>query len=224
MYKIFSKILFLSLFAILLGGCVHQELIPPDQTRDLATQTQSQNSSSTVDISDLGGGVSRSGPAIEIRRPAQPAQTTAQQSSGVVPRVTFPTAEYANLPRTGTATIQGQLYVISPNGQKVFGKNTRLYLNPVTSYSQQWYNVSYKGGKKLSKADSRLYNYLRFTVSDAEGNFSFYGVPAGRYYLIGMVKCKEECGYDKTRNIRIAKEISVSNGASVNIDLSKYAN
>jgi hypothetical protein len=226
MYKNFLKVFFLSVFLFFAGGCVHQELVPPDQTRDLASQATTQSSSqsqSTVDISDLGASVnsSSSAPAIAIRRPAQPQQP---QNTQVVQRIPFPIQEYANLPKSGTATIQGKLYIISPNGQKIFGKNTRLYLNPITSYSQQWYKESYLGHKKLSKADSRLYNYLRFTVSDNEGNFSFYGVPAGRYYLIGIVKCKDECGYDKTQNIRIAKEVSVSSGESVNVDLSRYAN
>jgi len=68
--------------------------------------------------------------------------------------------------------------LITINGQNVYGKNTRLYLNPVTSYSKQWYQESYISGKKLSKADPRLYNYLRFTASDSNGKFSFFEIPS----------------------------------------------
>ncbi len=111
--------------------------------------------------------------------------------------------------------------MITINGQRVHGKNTRLYLNPVTSYSKQWYQESYIGGKKLSKADARLYNYLRFTTSDADGKFSFFEIPAGKYYLIGIVRCKDECGYSSNKNIRIAKKVAVRNGEMIDIDLSK---
>ncbi len=190
---------FLIVLISFLTGCVHQELIPPDQTSNLAQAT-----TSTVDISDL--------------------NSTVQTSTTTVPRVPFPVAEYQKLAKKGNGTIKGQIYIIAPNGQKVVGKNTRLYLNPVTSYSRQWYQESYLGGKKLAKADPRLYNYLRFTASDGNGNFAFFGVPAGRYYLIGVVRCKEECGYSSTANIRIAKEVEVANGQIVSVDLSKTIN
>ncbi len=87
--------------------------------------------------------------------------------------------------------------------------STRLYLNPITSYSEQWYEESYLGGYKMQEADPRLFNYLKFTASDKNGKFAFYGVPSGSYYLIGTVKCGEECGYDSMKNIRIATKVSV---------------
>jgi hypothetical protein len=210
MLKNLFKNLFLSIYLILIAGCAttHQELIPPDETSNLA-----QESRATVDISDLKSTIQTSTPTI-----------TSSAQSLLIQRIPFPTSEYARLSKSGNSTIQGNIYVISINGQKVFGKNTRLYLNPVTSYSKQWYNESYIGKKKLSKADSRLYNYLRFTTSDSRGQFSFFGVPSGRYYLIGIVRCKEECGYDSIKNIRIAKEISVDGSGSVNVELSRTVN
>jgi hypothetical protein len=98
-----------------------------------------------------------------------------------------------------------------------------LYLNPLTSYSEQWYKESYLGGYKMQKADSRLFNYLKFTASDKNGNFAFYGVPSGSYYLIGTVKCGEECGYDSMKNIRIATKVSVRGNQIVEQDLTRMA-
>ncbi len=187
------------LLALFMSGCVHQELILPDMGSS-AVSTQEE---STVDVSDL---------------------NTTVQTEQAVPRIPFPVSEYSRLPRSGSATIKGSIYLVGPTGQKIYGKQTRLYLNPVTSYSQQWYRESYLGGRKMAKADPRLFNYLKFTTSDANGRFAFYGVPAGRYYVIGVVRCAEECGYDTLQNVRVAKEVSVGSGGTTEVELSKTLN
>jgi hypothetical protein len=136
-------------------------------------------------------------------------------------RIAFPASEYYSLARLGKGTIKGKIYVRDLYGNEVLGGNTRLYLNPYTSYSKQWYEESYLGGYKMQKADNRLFNYLKFTAADSNGNFSFYGVPSGRYYLIGTVKCGEACGYDGEKSIRIAKAVSVSGNQVVIKDLTR---
>lgn len=138
-----------------------------------------------------------------------------------VQRIPFPVSEYNSLSKTGKAVVKGRIYITTPSGLKVYGKQTRLYLNPETSYSTQWYNKSYLGGAKMSKVDPRLFNYLKFTTSDSNGNFEFLNVPSGTYYLIGVVKCGKQCGYNSVKNIRIAKKISVFGSDEVNIDLTK---
>ncbi|WP_292654283.1 carboxypeptidase-like regulatory domain-containing protein [Nitratifractor sp.] len=182
---------------LLLSGCVHQELILPGAG---GTFSSGGNEQSTVDVSDL---------------------NTSVQSEQAVPRIPFPVEEYSRLARSGRATVKGTLSVINANGERILGKQTRLYLNPVTSYSRQWYEQSYLGGRKMDKADPRLFNYLRFTTSDATGHFAFYGVPPGQYYVIGVVRCGQECGYDTPQNIRVAKEVSVGSSGTVNVELSK---
>jgi len=138
-----------------------------------------------------------------------------------VARIPFPVHEYRKLSTIGKGTIKGAIYLRDMYGQKIPGKGTRLYLNPVTSYSNQWYKESYLGGAKMEKADSRLFNYLRFTAADNEGNFAFYAVPSGSYYLIGTVKCGYECGYDSPKNVRIATRVSVVGNQVVQKDLVK---
>jgi len=136
-------------------------------------------------------------------------------------RIPFPTSEYYRLARTGKGTVKGTIYIEDPYGKKVLGSGTRLYLNPATSYSDQWYRESYIGGNKMEKADSRLFNYLRFTASGNDGKFAFYGVPSGSYYLIGTVKCGTECGYDTPKNIRIATKVSISGNQIIEKDLNR---
>lgn len=132
-----------------------------------------------------------------------------EDKSKKVKRIKFPTSEYRKLNRFGKGTVKGQIYIKDGYGEPIYGAGTRLYLNPITKYSKQWYKKSYLGGRKMYKADARLYNYLRFTASNTEGEFAFYGVPTGDYYLIGTVKCKEACGYEKEKSIRIAAEVSI---------------
>jgi len=136
-------------------------------------------------------------------------------------RIEFPTSEYYSLPRSGRGTIKGSIYVTDLYDSRVFGASTRLYLNPVTSYSKQWYIESYLGGARMQKADARLFNYLKFTAADSSGNFAFYGVPSGSYYLVGTVKCGTRCGYESEKSIRIATRVSVQGNQIIKKDLTR---
>ena len=138
-------------------------------------------------------------------------------------RIEFPVSEYARLPRMGKGTVKGTIYVTDMYDRRIVGESTRLYLNPVTRYSEQWYQESYLGGYKMQKADPRLFNYLRFTASDKNGKFAFYGVPSGSYYLIGTVKCGDECGYDGLKNIRIATQVTIRGNQVLQQDLTRMA-
>jgi len=93
------------------------------------------------------------------------------------PRMEFPIDEYRSLPSAGTGTISGRVSC----GEK--GKHYRMYLNPITSYSEEWYQTSFIEGNKLSPANQRLFEYLRFSTSTKKGVFNFYGVPPGEFYL-----------------------------------------
>lgn len=214
-----KTILLLSAFVMLfmLSGCVQNEFGLPSQKQGNSSQQsntwnyQSQDEGENIDISDLDEGISESELGMTEEVPEQKMK-----------RIPFPVAEYNRLARTGKGTIKGTIYVNAPDGQKVVGAGTRLYLNPVTSYSNQWYNDSYIGGNKMEKADSRLFNYLKFTAADSNGAFAFYGVPSGSYYLIGTVTCSTECGYDTPKSIRIATRVTVSGNQVIEQDLSRF--
>lgn len=135
-------------------------------------------------------------------------QATKKRKKGVVRRISFPTEEYDDLMEDGEGTIKGNIHALV-NGKKVFGKHMRLYLSPVTSYSKQWYKENYLGGAVMSKIDPRFFNYLRFTNSNKNGNFRFWGVPSGKYYLVGKLVCGKECGFDTPKTFRIVSEVEV---------------
>jgi len=142
-------------------------------------------------------------------------------SSGIMERIAFPVDEYSRLRKRGRSTVSGDVYLENSNSsEKIAGKKLKLWLNPVTSYSRQWYEESYLGRYKLSKTDKRIYNYLKFTYSDNGGHFNFYGVPTGQYYLVGTMSCSEECGFPETTSVRLVKEVYVGSGVT-SVDLMK---
>ena len=136
-------------------------------------------------------------------------------------RIAFPEDEYRNLKKIGNRTVSGRVYLQNViTDQKVMGNRVKLYLNPVTSYSKQWYDQSYLGGYKLSPSDKRLNNYLKLEYSNENGEFRFFGVPKGSYYLIGQMSCDQRCGFDSKKSTRLVKEIYV--GSDLNdIELMK---
>jgi hypothetical protein len=213
MFKFF--LWFLTFFSLLFlfSGCVQRELvitqsnIQQSAVDGWADQTNLQEEEN-IDISDLDENLTET-------------NITEDMMEQKMERISFPLEEYNKLARTGKGTVKGAIYVQDAYDKKVPGSGTRLYLNPVTSYSDQWYEESYLGGHKMEKADARLFNYLRFTASDSSGNFAFYGVPTGRYYLIGTVKCGTECGYDSPKSIRIATQVSIVGNQVVQKDLSR---
>jgi hypothetical protein len=130
-------------------------------------------------------------------------------------RMAFPVNEYARLQKRGRSTLMGTIYVENVNSsEKIMGKKVKLWLNPVTSYSNQWYEEDYLGGYKLSKIDKRIYNYMKLEYSTMNGKFTFSGIPRGEYYLVGSVKCTEACGLGNTKSIRLVKKVSVGSGAT----------
>lgn len=197
--KNFILLTVVMLFSLFMVGCVPTDVKKPYYQSGIQETTWGKYDPENVDMSDIDENLTETEMLITENMP-----------DDRVPRIEFPVEEYQGLARSGKGTIKGKIYLTnSLNGSKVMGGGTRLYLNPMTSYSHQWYEVSYIGGQKMQKADSRLFNYLRFTAANSDGTFAFYGVPSGRYFLIGTVKCGEECGYASTKSIRLATKVEV---------------
>jgi len=203
-------ILWVSFLGIaLFTGCGQNEAYLP-HSNDPSNRWDTQKSRDDVDVSDLDETLTESEMMMSEER-----------ASNKVKRMAFPASEYANLQKLGKGTIKGSIYLKDSYGRQISGSGTRLYLNPVTSYSTQWYEESYLEGNTMQQADSRLFNYLKFTASDSSGRYGFYGVPSGSYYLIGTVKCGQECGFSGTKNVRIAKKVTISGNQILDTDLFK---
>jgi len=213
MYKrtVFLCINVMTLFV--LTACVQPDVSPYQNKTDNAQNWSNQSSEEDIDMSDLDENLTESETMI-----------TENVEENKIERIAFPSAEYNRLAHSGKGTVKGTIYLEDAYGKRIVGASTRLYLNPVTSYSKQWYTESYLGGYKMTKADSRLFNYLKFTASDSNGKFAFYGVPSGSYYLIGTVKCGIECGYDTGKSIRIARQVRIEGNQVIEKDLTRMAN
>ena len=218
MKKTLSTFMLFAALLFMLSGCVPNEYnllqsrtAPSTSNLNPWAEQTNLEEGENIDISDLDGNITES----ELGM-------TEKFTEKKMKRIPFPVAEYNRYSGTGKGTIKGLIYVKNAYGEKVLGKGTRLYLNPVTSYSNQWYTESYIGGKKMEKADPRLFNYLKFTASDQKGVFAFYGVPSGSYYLIGTVECGTECGYETPKSIRIATRVSISGNNVIEQDLSRF--
>ena len=198
----------LSVMLLLFSGCVEREIsISPQSGLNAWGEETNVND---INISDIDQNLTESETMI-----------TEDMDTEKMARIPFPTSEYYRLARTGKGTVKGSIYVNDAYDKKIMGAGTRLYLNPATSYSDQWFRESYLSGYKMEKADSRLFNYLRFTAANSDGKFAFYGVPSGSYYLIGTVKCGTECGFDTPKSIRIATKVSVYGNKIVEKDLAR---
>ena len=211
MFKIVTIMIISFMAMSLFTGCVQSDLSVTKKTKNQNSWAD-QTNVDDVGMSDLDENLTES----EM-------MMTEDSEDNIMERIAFPSSEYNRLARTGKGTIKGTIYVKDAYDKRILGANTRLYLNPITSYSEQWYQESYLGGYKMQNADPRLFNYLKFTASDNNGKFAFYGVPSGSYYLIGTVKCGEECGYDRVKNIRIATRVSVSGNQIIGKDLTRMA-
>jgi len=208
MFKTIYLWVFMLFLGTLFSGCVSHDI--PLNPQVQVTNVSHEND---VDMSDIDENLTES----EM-------MMTEEGEDTKMARIAFPVTEYYALEKYGKGTIKGSIYVTDLYENKVFGAGTRLYLNPVTSYSEQWYEESYLGGHKMQKADARLFNYLKFTASDSNGNFAFYGVPSGSYYLIGTVKCGTQCGFENEKSIRIATRVSVQGNQVVTKHLTRPLN
>lgn len=146
----------------------------------------------------------------------------AQQRGEIVKlsRPDFPQAEYDKLAKTGTATVSGQVFLKTRGGDVKVGAGNPVILNPVTSYSRFAYeNRLDRAG--LTAPDARLYKYMRETIADASGKFTFKNVPDGDYYVAGTVKWEAVQGgaypHLATQGGVIWKPITIKNGESVEV-------
>jgi hypothetical protein len=132
----------------------------------------------------------------------------------LVARIPFPEAEYAAIPTSGTGIVSGQAFLKIRGGDIKVAAGEKVILNPVTSYSNQWYNVSYLGHNQLGPPDQRIDKYLKIKIADAQGRFRFKNVPPGEYYVTTVVSWEAPVGDQGAlvrQGARLCKKITVKN-------------
>ena len=132
----------------------------------------------------------------------------------------FVESEYAPYAGEGTATICGQAVIQTRRGEFKYGAGNETYLNPVTSYSTEWYTVSVIGGRSLTKANRKALAYNRVTRADSEGRFCFKNIPSGDYYLACPVVWVYGANSARKGGMAYA-QVTVKDGETVNAVLTR---
>lgn len=138
------------------------------------------------------------------------------------PRMVFPVAEYAALPAQGTGIVEGQVFMKTVGGDVKYGAGSEVTLNPITSYSEQWYNSIYNLRKDLQPGDQRQNAFIKTTRADGSGNFKFSDVPAGKYFLTSQVRWQAPGQWGLTnQGGQITDRITVSDDQATRVMLTR---
>jgi hypothetical protein len=95
----------------------------------------------------------------------------------------FSPADFAPWSGAGPATLHGQAFLRTVGGDVKTCAGSDVLLLPATPYVDEMIAKGAAG----EKADSRALSLIRHTICDAQGNFSFAGLPAQRWYVLTKV-------------------------------------
>ncbi len=141
-----------------------------------------------------------------------------------VSRMPFPEQEYQSLQRSGNATIRGQAFLKTRGGDVKTAAGNEVFLNPVTSYSIEWYEKAFLGRMNLEPNDSRLDRYIKTQTADGSGRFTFKNVPPGDYFVTSVIQWEVPTGYqgalEKTGG-SVTKRITVNNDDDLDIVITR---
>lgn len=144
-----------------------------------------------------------------------------QQLAGRMP---FPENEYKSLATTGTATVKGQAFLKTRGGDVKVAAGNEVILNPVTSYSNEWYQIFYLQHTPMEQPDERLWLYAKKTIADGDGRFTFKNVPAGDYYVTTGVFWETPTGYQATMQWQggvVTKKITIKDSEEIEVILTR---
>jgi hypothetical protein len=144
------------------------------------------------------------------------------------PRVPWPAEEYAIIDNwTGANIVKGQAFLKTRGGDVKLGAGNKVYLSPVTSYSTQFVDAiiykSHGAGVVLvpESPDFRVMNYVKISVADGDGRFTFHDVKNGDYYLYSTVTW-ETVGSQGTLNLQggwVIQKVTISEDTRTNFIL-----
>jgi hypothetical protein len=141
------------------------------------------------------------------------------QETARVKRIPFPDEEYKALPKSGTATVTGQAFLRQRGGGVVTAAGQDIALNPITSYSLNWFDIVSNGGRP-EEPDERSFFYIRTVKADAEGRFKFENVATGAYFITTFVIWEVPSGrygYMRAQGGCVSKRIQVKDGQDMEV-------
>jgi len=137
-------------------------------------------------------------------------------------KCTFSEDEYAAYKGAGTSIIQGQAFLRTRGGDVKYAAGRTISLNPVTSYSTEWFELGIMQGNILSAPDPRITPFNRTTIADGMGNFEFRDLPAGEYYIATSIfwEVPDRWGMQRT-GTNVGSKKSVGPGQIIKVILTR---
>lgn len=107
----------------------------------------------------------------------------------VARKAQFNEAEYEHYATTGKAVIAGKVCSTLADGAEKCFAGVDVFINPVTTYSTEWYERAWAGREFLANPDVRALKYNKKVRTAKDGSYRFENLPAGSYY-VGAVVCE----------------------------------
>jgi hypothetical protein len=105
----------------------------------------------------------------------------------------FDSAEHEAYAKPGDNGISGQALLTQQGNEIPTCAGSRVLLMPATSYFREMFWHMIVAGSEPEppeKPDPSLKNMIRRTQCDAQGHFSFSGIPDGTWFILTQVKAK----------------------------------
>lgn len=98
-------------------------------------------------------------------------------------------ADFSPWVGAGQASIHGQAFLRTTIGEVRTCAGQDVTLLPGNAYNQEFFSAQDKGfsGPRVNR-DAGADHFSRKTICDAQGNFSFDGVPAGKWFVAARVE------------------------------------
>jgi len=106
----------------------------------------------------------------------------------------FPEQTYLELPKSGTGTVTGQVFLRTVGGDVKYGAGSPVLLLQETDYMQQFY-LAWLGNKRAPEIDSRALSAGLKAQANGSGEFTFTNVPPGDYYVVSQVTWGAQTSY-----------------------------
>jgi len=126
-------------------------------------------------------------------------------------KAAFIESEYAPYAVPGKAIIEGNACFELKDGTTKCFENADVFINPVTTYSDEWYNRGWAGKELLAKADDRAIKFNKMIKTGKDGAFKFEGLHPGSYYVGAMVCLPDAKDSKKCACTRFASKVTMKN-------------
>ncbi len=103
-------------------------------------------------------------------------------------RRAFNPAEYAYIRLEGSSTVRGEVMVPQKDGSLKPCSGCEVTLNPATSYSEEFFIKTVQNGIPIEEPDIRIFQYIKKTVTNDSGHFTFENIGSGKYFIYAPVK------------------------------------